>query len=581
MCDFSHTLLAILAENRTLPFVIGLDGWRRLVFRLGVVLALLLVSLLALRGLDHAMRSRAIGQEQVEARNEAAILATSLNSELDKFTFLPLALAQDPEVVALTRTPGGSSSTLNRRLETLAAQSDAAAIYVMDRDGDTLAASNWDLPTSFVGSNYAFRDYFHGAMTAGSATQFALGTVSRKPGLYIASRIGSGSDPSGIVAVKVEFDRTEANWARATRGVYVTDANGVVLLTSNPDWRFHLATAQGGSARDEERDRRQFGLAPLPPLKLRKPPPGGEVVQIPLVEARQAISPDGWELHLLIDPGARVAAALATGRLVLLLFLVAIVALFFTTQMVRRRRRTREDAMVAVRTRTLREQLSQANRLATLGQISAGVNHEIGQPVAALRVFAENGEKYVEAGNSEQAKRNFREIMGLADRIGLITGELRKFSRRHPGERRFVEIGEIIDGALLLLHDRIAAREMAVELPDEPLRSTRVEAEHIRLEQVLVNLLQNALDATGPEDRIAIAIDVDDAILKLHVIDEGDGIPEENIGAIFQPFATSKEDGLGLGLVISQDIMRDLGGDLTFSVGADGTRFTMIIPRKR
>ncbi len=562
-----------------MPRVIAFNGWRRLGIRLGVALALLLVAFAVLRIVDHTMRSRAIGYEQVEARDEAAILATSLNSELDKFSFLPLALAQDPEVQELTRTPGGRSASLNRRLQTLAAQSDAAAIYVMDRNGETLAASNWDLPTSFVGSNYAFRDYFHEAMQAGSATQFALGTVSRKPGLYIASRIGPEAAPTGIVAVKVEFGRTEANWARATRGVYVTDAHGVVLLTSNPGWRFHVAAPQVASTRDAQEDEKQFGTAPLPPLKLSKPPAGGEVVQVPLVEARQAISPVGWELHLLIDPGARVAAALATGRLALLLFLIAIVALFFTTQMVRRRRKSHEDAMVALRTRTLREQLSQANRLATLGQISAGVNHEIGQPVAALRVFAENGEKFIEAGKPEQAKRNFHEIVGLADRIGLITGELRKFSRRQPGESRVVEIGEIIDGALLLLHDRIGARERSIELPGESLRTIQIEAEHIRLEQVLVNLLQNALDATRPEDRIAIAIEADETSLELHVIDEGEGIPEESIGAIFQPFATSKEDGLGLGLVISQDIMRDLGGDLLFSTGEGGTRFTMVIPR--
>lgn len=531
---------------------------------------------------DRTLRARAIADAQVAARNDAAILATSLTSELDKFSLLPLALAEDPQVKALVGGSSGDARSLDRRLEALAAQSDAAAIYVMDNSGLTLAASNWGLPTSFVGSNYAFREYFRTAMRAGSSTQFALGTVSRKPGLYIATRIGPATAPTGIVAVKVEFDTTEANWRRATRGVYVTDADGVVLLASEESWRFHLAEARGGSAdRDAQSDRQQFGRASLPPLRLRSPEVSEEVVQVPLVEAQQNISPVGWNLHLIVDPGPRVAAAVATGRLAFVLLLALLMGLTFLALLVRRRRRAREAAIVAERTGTLREQLSQANRLATLGQISAGVNHEIGQPVAALRVFAESGEKLVAAGKTEQAAANFREIVGLADRIGRITGELRRFSRRQPGQPRVVAIGEIVDGALLLLRDRFASLGKQVELPDEDLRSVEVAAEHVWLEQVLVNLLQNALDATGPNDRIAIEIEAGSAQLRLHVVDEGSGISASQIETLFQPFATSKDDGLGLGLVISRDIMRDLGGDLLLTPDDGATCFTMIVPRAR
>ena len=547
---------------------------------LAIAIGLVALAFGALWLVDRTMRSRAITEEQIAARDDAAILATSLTSELDKFSLLPLALAEDPQVKALVGGSSGEARSLDLRLEALAKQSDAAAIYAMDSSGLTLAASNWNLPTSFVGSNYAFRDYFRVAMQAGSSTQFALGTVSRKPGLYIATRIGPASAPTGIVAVKVEFNKTEANWQRATRGVYVTDAEGVVLLASEEDWRFHLAPATGNAAsRNAQSDRQQFGRASLPPLRLSPQGAAKEVVQIPLVEAQQNISPTGWDLHLIVDPGPRVAAAVATGRLALVLLFALLMALAFLALLVRRRRRAREEAIVAERTDTLREQLLQANRLATLGQISAGVNHEIGQPVAALRVFAESGEKLVAAGKTDQAAANFREIMGLADRIGRITGELRRFSRRQPGERRVVAIGEIIDGALLLLRDRIVSLGRQVELPGEELRTVEVAAEHVRLEQVLVNLLQNALDATRPEDRIAIEIDADAAQLRLHVIDHGSGIPAAQIETLFQPFATSKEDGLGLGLVISRDIMRDLGGDLSYAQRNGATCFTMIVPR--
>ena len=527
---------------------------------------------------DRTMRSRAIAEEQLAARDDAIILATSLTSELDKFSLLPLALAKDPQVSAVVAGASGEAHSLDLRLQALASQSNAAAIYVMDRNGRTLAASNWNLPTSFVGSNYEFRDYFRAAMRDGSSTQFALGTVSRKPGLYIAASVGPASATVGIVAVKVEFDITEANWRRATRGVYVTDAEGVVLLSSSEDWRFRLASTAKPDSRDPESDEQQFGRSSLLPLAPQLSGLSEEVVQVPVTRTQQNISPVGWDLHLVLDPGPRVAAAVATGRLALMLAFALLAALMFLAFLVRRRRFAREEAIVAERTVTLREQLSQANRLATLGQISAGVNHEIGQPVAALRVFAESGEKLVAAGKSEQARANFREIMGLADRIGRITGELRRFSKRQPGETRVVAIGEIIDGALMLLRDRIIPRPAQIRIPDQQARAIEVAAEHVRLEQVLVNLLQNALDATSHEDIIAIEIERHGRLLHLSVVDHGEGIPSGREDTLFQPFATSKDDGLGLGLVISRDIMRDLGGDLRFEPRDDATCFTMIIP---
>ena len=547
----------------------------------GALTALALVAACLVWLTDDFMRARALEAEEEAARDEAAILATGLSSELDKFSLLPLALAEDPQVAALVRGDHGVANALDRRLAALASQSDAAAIYVMDRSGLTLAASNWDLPASFVGSNYAFRTYFKQAMASGSATEFALGTVSRKPGLYIAGRIGHAANPAGVIAVKVEFDRIEDNWQRATGGVYVTDDSGVVLLTSEEKWRFHLAAGNSASARDAAQDRRQFGVSPLPPLALPGAGAEREIVRVPLVEARHSIAPVGWDLHLIANPQARVAAALTTGRL-LLLSLAGLVALVvLAVLVVRRRRAIREEAIVSERTRTLRDQLSQANRLATLGQISAGVNHEIGQPVSAIRVFAESGPKLLAAGKTAQAESNFREIVGLADRIGRITGELRRFGQRQPGEKRVVAIGEIIDGALLLLHDRIVSQGRHITLPDPAMRDIAVSAEHVRLEQVLVNLLQNALDATLPDDRIAIEIQLGESELRLHVVDDGVGVPPEGVDRLFHPFATTKEDGLGLGLVISRDIMRDLSGDLVFDQTLEVTRFTMIIPRSQ
>lgn len=532
---------------------------------------------------DRVMYARALAQEKAVAGDDAAILAAGLRSELDKVSLLPITLAGDLQVGETLARDADQTRLLDIRLENLAKRSGAAAIYVMDREGLTLAASNWNQPDSFVGSNYAFRSYFREALNSGSATEFALGTVSRRPGLYIAHRVGSAARPLGVVAVKIEFDALEESWRKATNGVYVTDATGVVLLATDARWRFRLTGEGVAKLRDAAQDRQRFGLAQLERLILAKPRGAAEraIVEAPLFDTLQPISPDGWTLHLLVDPGPRAAAAIASGRLAVALALASTIALAFALFFVRRRRQALQETEITQRTRTLREQLSQANRLATLGQISAGVGHEIGQPVAAMRVFAENGEKLIARGRADEAAANFREIVGLADRIGLITAELRRFSRRQPAPRRLVRIGEIVDSALLLLRDRIASMNVALDLPSAQDLDIAVVAEHVRLEQVLVNLLQNALDAVGDGGAIAIEAIRGGDDIRLRVCDSGPGIGADKIGQLFQPFATTKPDGLGLGLVISRDIMRDLGGDLVFEPDAKRTCFTMIIPRTK
>jgi two-component system C4-dicarboxylate transport sensor histidine kinase DctB len=300
---------------------------------------------------------------------------------------------------------------------------------------------------------------------------------------------------------------------------------------------------------------------------------------MPLLDAQQPIAFDGWVLHLMVDPSPRVEAAIANGRLMLFGTMTLLLALFAAWLYLRRQRKISADAILAERTRTLREQLTQANRLATLGQVSAGVAHEISQPVAAARVFAENGKKLISAGQTNTAVLNFTKIVELTERIGRITEELRRFSRKQVSEPKAMDVNRAIDGALLLLRDRIDSLGVEIAMPDAADTAVTVQAEHVRLEQVLVNLLQNALDAVGRHGRITITLETDKTRCLLTVCDNGPGIDTTQFSQLFQPFATTKQDGLGLGLVISRDIMRDLGGDLTAISSETGACFSMQIPR--
>ncbi len=538
------------------------------------LVAMVLLAGLGMLVLDRAMRVQALEETRAAADGQAAILAAGLESELNKFTLVPRVLAADPDVAELLGGNAGQRDLLNRRLEALAQQTRAAAIYLMDARGLTLASSNWDRLDSFIGSNYRFRDYFAGAMRDGTETEFALGTVSRRPGLYLAERVGPAAAPLGVVAVKVEFDSLEAKWRDAQDMVFVTDPQGIVLLASNPEWRFR-AVAGEAAPRDPARDAMRFGVARPQPLQL---PGGGPGQPVRMIEKIQPIAPAGWELHLLADPSARLSVALANGRLAGVSVLALLGLGGAGAWLWRRQRQARAAAEIAAHTATLREQLQQANRLATLGQITAGLGHEIRQPLAAMRVYAETGERLLAADRSDEAADNFARIAGLAARIGEITEEQLHFSRRSAEEPRDIRLAEVIEGSLLLLRDQIRHKGITLTQPLADAAAATVRARHVQLEQVLVNLLQNAVQACGEGGEIVLDIVAKGAEVRLSVTDNGAGVPAALRDTLFQPFVTSKAEGIGLGLAIAQDIMRQLGGDLLHEDRPSGARFTMVMP---
>jgi two-component system C4-dicarboxylate transport sensor histidine kinase DctB len=222
--------------------------------------------------------------------------------------------------------------------------------------------------------------------------------------------------------------------------------------------------------------------------------------------------------------------------------------------------------------RNVQHELVQANRLSILGQVAAGVAHEINQPVATIRAFADNARTLLKRDRMAEANENLENIAALTDRIGHITGELRAFSRKAGATVGPTDLMEALEGAILLVGPR--ARRQGVTLQSPPRsHNCRVQANRVRLEQVLVNLLQNGLEALeGTENgRIVIALhDLGDSV-QLQVHDNGPGLSDEARARLFTPFHTTKPDGLGLGLVISRDIVAEFGGELRAARAGDAS----------
>ncbi|MGC4245028.1 MAG: ATP-binding protein, partial [Herbaspirillum sp.] len=222
----------------------------------------------------------------------------------------------------------------------------------------------------------------------------------------------------------------------------------------------------------------------------------------------------------------------------------------------------------------------QANRLSILGQVAAGVAHEINQPVATIRAFADNARTLLKRDRMAEATENLENIASLTERIGTITGDLKILARKGRTAAEPVSLRLVIEGAVMLLRSRFSGRMDALDivLPDPALT---VLGSRIRLEQILINLLQNALEATESIDnaRVDVRVAEQGDMVVLSIADNGTGIPEDIRKQLFSPFNTSKESGLGLGLVISNDIASDYGGHISVQSSGSGTCFSVFLKR--
>lgn len=579
---------------------------RRVIVAAAAGLAILLVAGFALA---QWAAGRASAQADLEARQNARAHASLLESELQKFRLLPRVLTEFPDVrAALADKSAAASRRLDRELEQLAARTDATVIYVLDAGGTTIAASNWRAPTSFVGQNYRFRPYFQGAMQRGAAELFALGTVSGRPGLYLARRVTVGGRQLGVIVLKVEFDKLEARWADSPATTLVTDAAGIVVMSSDPRWRFRSFAPISAEAQQRLRATRSYGEARLAPLPADRIDGDLRIGDDLFRQADERVSLPGSTLRLLQPAGPARASAGATARVIFLILLIlvgaAIVTLlrFVERQTMRQAAHEALEREVAARTRDLRtaneelrqaserqaetdrryraarEELAQASRLGSIGQITAGVAHEINQPVAAIRTFAENALAYLNREQAGKARGNLDHIVELTARVGAITGELRNFARRAPAPLGPVPMQSAIDGALLLIGDRLRAQGIALDVEVED-PAIAVHAGRVRLEQVLINLLQNAAEAVRDVDGARVTLLAHgSAPVLIDICDNGPGVPAEILPQLFTPFVTGRPDGLGLGLAIASDIMSGFGGTLTLipsPLGGAGFRLTL------
>lgn len=565
-------------------------------------LACLLVGLLGYRLLldTYLAHERQLASQRLDA------FALSLEATLNRHESLPGLLALEPSLAALLREPLNPQriAAANAYLEAAQQGAAVAATYLIDADGLTVAASNWRQPRSFVGHNYAFRPYFTDAIADGLGRFYGVGVTTGEPGYFIAAPVRDDGRVLGVVVLKVGLEAMEQAMAGAGDTFLLADADGIVFLSSERHLRYRTLAPLPATVSARLAQTRQYGnqiIAPLADRPLRLDGNGPQRLALAEETARDVlpvarpVGQFGWRVVQLgrVDEarGAAFSGALAVA-------LAAAFALGVAVHLRHRRQRREElqrihgelELRIAERTADLtakiaelqrteailhetRDAAVQAGKLAVLGQLAAGISHELNQPLAALQTFADNASALLARGRHSEVGENLQMIGELIGRTGRIVRQLKTFARKEAATPQAVAIATAIEHALLLVEPRRRDSGARIDVTQEQ-PGLCVVAEAGRLEQVLVNLMLNGLDAMHgqPDPRLEITIARAGPNIRLSVRDHGPGIADEVRSHLFEPFYTTKPagEGLGLGLAISLAIVESYGGTLRTDNAADG-----------
>jgi len=589
-----------------------------------VLLLLALLLALGLGSLGYQRLHRAaLADLTLRGESTLSLAVAALNGQLRRYDRLAGLLARQATIRAVLATAGDPAAieAANVYLRATARLLDASDIYAMGLDGTTVAASNFDQPRSFIGGNFAFRPYFIDALTRGEGRFYALGTTSRVRGYYFGAPIDGPAGPVGVLAIKIDLDAIEASWRGSDYEVIVTDPEGIVFMSTHPDWTFGATLPLTEGRLERTRRTRRYAETTLRELPIRAATGadggltwrfgGASDAEYRVLSERM---PDAdWTVQVLIDTaGARQQALtrLAVGALLAgLAILVAVIVWQRRARLaerlalqaearaqLERRVQERTAELAAVnrrlaaevtertaaegRLRATQADLVQAGKLAALGQMSAALSHEFNQPLGAARNYAENAVTLIERGRIDEARRNIDRILGLIGRMGDLSRHLRNFARKPNAQLSDVPLSEPVAAARELLGWRLRAQSVTLRVDLPPLT---VRAGPVRLQQVLVNILSNAIDAMeGCETRaIALTARAEGATAVLTIADTGPGIPAQLLTRIFDPFFSTKGvgKGLGLGLSISYNIVHDFGGTLAVAnAPGGGAVFTLTLP---
>ncbi|MGR3484917.1 MAG: sensor histidine kinase [Paracoccaceae bacterium] len=551
----------------------------RWLLRLGAPLLLIAVGV-SLWITNDVLTQRFTETTRQRAELRLALYVGNLTGELNRAAIVPELLGRDPLLIGALATGDFQRST--QRLLGFVDEIGAASLMLMDRDGRIVAATD----RRRLGETRRAQPFFIDALRSNATVFSQTRTEAGAYAFHYSRRVEGPGGALGVIAVEVDLGRIETSWAGVAEAVLITDSEGTIVLASEPRWRGQTvdaataATPPGSAIERAIRATRDWAALPIDAY-LR-----GEAVL--RVDARVPFQ--GWRMTAFTTYASvreRVNAVLALQ--IMGFAIAAALAFWLIGKRVEQRARAAEDETAQLRALNARlnreiasrrkaEQdlevaertVAQTSKLAALGEMSAAVSHELNQPLAAMRTYLAGARLLLERARPEEAMASFRRIDDLIARMGAITRQLKSYARRGAQAFEPLDMRASVNSALAMMEPQLGAGAVRIErtLPEGP---AMVTGDRLRIEQVIVNLLRNALDATRGQDdpKVEILLVSGDTV-RLQIADNGPGIAD--FDALFEPFYTTKSpgEGTGLGLAISAGIASDMGGRLTARQGEDG-----------
>ena len=566
--------------------------------------ALALVVAAAYGGHEIALQT-GLSRLREAAEHRLDMLESGLDADLARFDYLPALLEMSPVVPALLEAPASPAlrEAANRYLNGVNATVGAEMLYVLDRSGTSVAASDWDQPGTTVGQDLSFRPYVSDAVKYGRGRFYGVGITSRKPGYYLSYALRRGEGVRGVAAVKINIEQAENAWRKLPGHVLLIDERGVVILSTRDELKYRPITPLDSAQRSEVQRSRPYGEAPLTPLPwkpLQGLAPDTQLVDLDGVSqlaSTRTLQRAAWRLVALDDlASVRAAARYAaiTASLAMAVLLLVAVTLWQRRRAVRQKLASQAalqaahdnlESTVVARTAQLRaaqSDLVHAGKMAALGQMSAGMVHELNQPLTALRTLSESASLLLEHDRREEVRGNLQRISGMVDRLARLTSRLKTFAHKSEWPPQAVPLMRSIADTQALLAAELKEHDVQVEVEVRP-ADLCVMADEAAVGSLLSNLMRNAIDAMQGAPRRLLRVEArsqgERAIVT--VTDTGPGIRPDILPRLFEPFVSSKPAGagLGLGLVISAQLVRGAGGTLRASNREEGGAcFTVDLP---
>jgi two-component system C4-dicarboxylate transport sensor histidine kinase DctB len=538
---------------------------------------------------NQLLTERFIETTRNRAEVRLALYTGNLQSELQRNSVVPLLLARDPALIGALNS--GDFSQTTQRLIGYREEIGAASLLLLDLDGRAVASTD----RTELGSLHRGVPYFIEALrstdTVFTTTQRENGTVA----FSYSRRIEANGEPLGVIVVGVDLKKFEASWGGFSDAVMVIDSEDKIILATEGRWiglteEGALAVRSAPSA-IERALQATAEWAALPVDAFFR----GDAV----MRQETRIGFQGWQMvsfttyasvrervNTFIALEIMVFAILLAGALFLMSRRAMSRSLFFQRESAELRqlnaalqREIAEREKAEKSLQVAEQTLQQSSKLAVLGEMSASVSHELNQPLAAMKTYLAGARLLLQRKRPEEALSSFQRIDDLIERMGAITRQLKSYARKGGDAVEPIDVKASVSSALSMMEPQLRRRDIRIvtSLPREPLR---VMADRVRLEQVLINLLRNALDATKdvPAPEIRIVATGGQSVM-VAVRDNGHGIAD--LDRLFEPFYTTKApgDGVGLGLAISSSIVNDFGGRLTARNGREGGAvFEMILP---